>query len=160
MKAKRDVKGLIKALNYKKDDSVRRKAAWALGLIGDKRAVKPLVNALKDEDRGVREAAVRALGKIGGPAVNLLTQALKDKEWEFRMSVIEALRRMGESAIDPLIQGLEDGDSDLRNYSAVVLGLIGDEKAAEPLTKALNDENREVQEAAKEALQKIKAKES
>jgi len=47
MKAKRDVKGLIKALNYKKDDSVRRKAAWALGLIGDKRAVKPLIRRPK-----------------------------------------------------------------------------------------------------------------
>jgi HEAT repeat protein len=46
MKAKRDVEGLIEALNDE-DFNVRAAAASALGEIGDKRAVKPLRDALK-----------------------------------------------------------------------------------------------------------------
>jgi len=64
LKAKSDVKGLIKALGYEKDSRVRRDAAGALGKIGDARAVEPLIAALKDEDKDVRTAAARVLGQI------------------------------------------------------------------------------------------------
>ena len=64
MKAKKDVKGLIKALKYKKDVFVRREAAEVLGKIGDARAVEPLTKALKDKDWNVQEAAKEALDKI------------------------------------------------------------------------------------------------
>ena len=43
---------------------LRREAAEALVKIGDKRAVEPLIQALKDEDSDVRGGAARALGKI------------------------------------------------------------------------------------------------
>ncbi|GAI34793.1 unnamed protein product, partial [marine sediment metagenome] len=46
MQAKKDVQGLIKALNHRKEN-VRREAVIALGNIGDARAVKPLIQALK-----------------------------------------------------------------------------------------------------------------
>ena len=46
LKAKRDVKGLSRALSYQKDDEVRRRAAKALGEIGDAQAVEPLTAAL------------------------------------------------------------------------------------------------------------------
>ncbi|MBU4483100.1 MAG: HEAT repeat domain-containing protein [Actinobacteria bacterium] len=39
-------------------------AAVALGNIGDKRAVEPLTEALKDVDEYVRSSAKEALGKI------------------------------------------------------------------------------------------------
>jgi hypothetical protein len=42
LKAKSDVPGLIKALDFKKDPLVRRDAAVALGELGDPRAVEPL----------------------------------------------------------------------------------------------------------------------
>jgi HEAT repeat protein len=41
LKAKRGVKGLIKALSYRKRNSVREGAAKALGQLGDTRAVEP-----------------------------------------------------------------------------------------------------------------------
>src|SRR5450759_2332909 len=79
LKAKRDVKGLIKALGYQKDPAVRRAAAEALGQIGDARAVEPLIAALKDESWGVRRAAAEALGQIGDArAAEPLIAALKD----------------------------------------------------------------------------------
>jgi len=63
-KEKKDVKGLIKVLGTEIDWFARKKAAEALGNIGDKRAVEPLVQALKDEYADVRKAAKKSLEKI------------------------------------------------------------------------------------------------
>jgi HEAT repeat protein len=64
LKAKRNIKGLINALGYKKDWGIRRDAAEALRQIGDARAVEPLIAALKDKSP-VREAAAGALEDLG-----------------------------------------------------------------------------------------------
>jgi len=40
-------------------------AAKALGMIGDTRAVEPLIKALEDEDEGVRRNAKESLKKLG-----------------------------------------------------------------------------------------------
>jgi HEAT repeat protein len=45
---------------------VRKQAAWALGALGDQRAVRGLMTCLKDADAGVRKQAAWALGAIGG----------------------------------------------------------------------------------------------
>ena len=63
MKAKKDVKGLIKALKHE-DYGIRMEAGWALGKIGDARAVEPLIQALNDENETVRAVAAGALGEI------------------------------------------------------------------------------------------------
>ena len=49
LQMKGNIKGLIKALRYD-HNSVRQSAAIALMKIGDARAVKPLIVALKDKD--------------------------------------------------------------------------------------------------------------
>lgn len=54
--SKRDLKGLIKALGYKRDADVRRAAAQALPKIGDSRAVGALTATLEDRDRDARDA--------------------------------------------------------------------------------------------------------
>lgn len=60
---------------------VRSDAAEALGEIGDHRAVRPLIAALKDKDWPVRNSAVIALGMIGdSQAVRALRSALNDKD--------------------------------------------------------------------------------
>ena len=69
LKAKGNVKGLIKALGYYKDRYVRGSAAVALGQIGDARAVEPLIVALYDNNKDLREAAVESLGQIATPAL-------------------------------------------------------------------------------------------
>ena len=68
MSEKLDVEGLIKALGYKKDCDVPRKAAKALGRIGDYRAVEPLTDALDYICVDVSTNAKEALHKmdIGG----------------------------------------------------------------------------------------------
>ena len=90
LKATGNVKGLVKALGYQKDWVVRRDAAWALGDIGDARAVEQLISALGDEKWYVRYAAVQALGKIGDAraaeqlisALGVSTAALEDLGWK------------------------------------------------------------------------------
>ena len=51
---------LIKAL-----EKGNSSAAYALGWIGDKRAVEPLINILEDKDEDVRESAEVALMELG-----------------------------------------------------------------------------------------------
>lgn len=50
LKAKGNVKGLIKALGYEKDATIRQAADEVLGEIGDTRAVEPLIAAIKPVD--------------------------------------------------------------------------------------------------------------
>ena len=76
LKVKGDIHGLIKALRYG-DFDVRVKAAEALGNIGDKRAVEPLMDTLKDENRDVRKEAEKALLKLHAPAVTALIGAIE-----------------------------------------------------------------------------------
>lgn len=47
------------------DPGVRRQAAFALGILDGRAAVRELQNALQDGDDGVRAAAASALGKVG-----------------------------------------------------------------------------------------------
>jgi len=44
---------------------VREQAAWALGAIGDSRALPGLLVALKDDNVSVRRQAAWAIGAIG-----------------------------------------------------------------------------------------------
>ena len=55
---------IIQNLTHK-DAKVRSEAAWALGKRGDPVAVDPLIQALEDDDRNVRDWATLALVKIG-----------------------------------------------------------------------------------------------
>ena len=110
LKAKGDVKGLIKALGYDKSWMVRRDAFKALSEIGDASSVKPLFAMLKNKNKDVRKAADRALGQIGDArAVEPLTAALEDDG--VRMFAVEALGQIGDSrALEPLIHALKDSN--------------------------------------------------
>lgn len=59
---------LVQQLKTSDDFRVRTQAALALGASGDDAAVKPLCDALSDENASVKVAAAAALGKLGKPA--------------------------------------------------------------------------------------------
>lgn len=160
MKAKKDVKGLLKALQYK-EASVRAEAAKSLAEIGDERAVEPLIHALKDEDWMVVGEAASALAAIGDTrAVEPLIQALKTEELMVRGVAALALGYIEDKrAVEPLILALKDEDWRVREEAASALKNIG-EPAIESLTKAMEDKDKDVRETAKETLGKIKAKKS
>ncbi len=58
---------LVQQLKTSDDFRVRTQAALALGASGDDAAVKPLCDALVDENASVKVAAAAALGKLGKP---------------------------------------------------------------------------------------------
>ncbi|MBF0451480.1 MAG: carboxypeptidase regulatory-like domain-containing protein [Candidatus Magnetomorum sp.] len=60
------VDDLTLALDRDMSPAVRALAAEALGEIGDKRAVRPLMDAMNDRDAGVRDTVRRALNGIQG----------------------------------------------------------------------------------------------
>ena len=170
LKAKGDVKGLIKALGYQKDWHVRQAAAEALGKIGDARAVEPLVAALKDQDSNARQGAAEALGRIGDArAVEPLIAALKEGAGVGRVAALNsnarqaaagALGQIGDArAVEPLIAALRDQDqyTGLRKAAVGALGRIGDARAVEPLIAVLRDPGEEMCKAAAEALGQIGA---
>ena len=63
----------------------------------ERRNIKGLIKALKDEDKNVRREAASALGKIGDKrVVELLMEALKDEDKNVRETIEEALERIKE----------------------------------------------------------------
>lgn len=120
-----DVDGLIEALDYQDDHNIRLAAATALGKIGDRRAVDPLIAALDDQGR-VKEVVVQALGEIGDPR-----------------------------AADPLITVLDDRDWEVKSTAAKALGKIGEDRAIQPLIMILREQNEIVRWNAVEALETI-----
>ncbi len=122
--AKRDITGLIKALNYK-TLTVRKAAAEALGKIGDAQAVTPLINVLSDES--VRQAAVIALGEIGDKqALKPLIAVLEDDESTVRQAAAFALSKLdSKRVIKPLIAILGDREPTVRLVAARALKKLG-----------------------------------
>jgi HEAT repeat protein len=153
----KDVKGLIKALEYAKDSQIQYWAARALETIGDARAVEPLMNAFTVGDDEVRQAAASALGEIGGTqAVDLLIGGLKDKHKYVRSAAAHALGEIGDKrALEPLERSLKDEHERVRSSAARALGKIGDAQASESLEGALKDQSKVVRYEATMALGKI-----
>src|SRR5205814_2527511 len=80
---------------------VRRRAALAVGRVGLREGVQPLVGLLADADPEVRQMAAFAIGLIGD-----------------------------RSARDPLVAALSDPSPLVKGSAAEALGLIGDAAAA------------------------------
>ncbi len=73
---------------------VREAAAQALGLIGDPRAIEPLLRKAKaDRDMGVRESCIKALGEFGDArSIDMLVEAIKDPTT--RLAATEAMSKI------------------------------------------------------------------
>ena len=171
LKAKGDVQGLIKALGYQKDPNIRQAAAVALGQLGDHNAVEALISTLEDSESQVRLAIVEALGQLGNshavePLITVLTgvdtslkvvtvQALGEignahavealtaapKDGNIALAAADTLVKIGAPAVEPLITVLTGTDNSLKMVAVKALGEIGNPRAAEALTAALNDGN-------------------
>jgi hypothetical protein len=157
LKSKKDVQGLIKALNYKKDRDIRARAAAALADLfgppdvenlkarGDVEGVMKALEYKKDND--VREKVAAAIREIKDErAAEILIQVLEGEDAAVRAEAAMALGEIrAEKAVRPLIRVLKDEDEDLREKAAMALGAIGDERAIEPLIYALGEDGGKVE---------------
>lgn len=97
--------------------------------------------------------AAEALGKIGKKAVEPLIEALKSKNPVVRRGAIVALGEIKDPmAAEPLVEALKDEDQIVRSGAPWVLSLIKDKRAVEPLIAALRDQDRTVRRNAEIAL--------
>ncbi|WP_342676357.1 HEAT repeat domain-containing protein [Methanofollis sp. UBA420] len=97
------------------DIAVRWKAAWALGHLGDSRAVDPLIASLD----------------FAGPMV------VGEGVFTLNMAAAWALGKLKDPrAVEPLIRGLSSACSDYVWVAAWALGEIGDTRAVGPLQEA------------------------
>jgi HEAT repeat protein len=139
------------------DSAVRRAAAEALGDLGDRHTVEPVIAALQDENAEVRQAAAEALGDLGDRrAVEPLIAVLQDENAEVRQAAAEALGRLDDPrAVKPLIAVLKDENAEVRQVAARALGEIGGPHAVELLITSLGNEDIHVRRAATDALVEI-----
>ncbi|MEA4957688.1 hypothetical protein SDC9_24006 [bioreactor metagenome] len=117
---------LIEVLSTKGiNKNIKMSSAKLLGIIGDEKAIDPLIATLRDNNKLVRREASTSLS------------------------------RMGDKALDPLLSILKDDDWRVRGASAWALGKIGDKKAIAPLKSLLEDDSGFVRSGAKFALDSI-----
>lgn len=154
-KAKRDIKGLIKALSYKRDENARVEAARALGEIGDPLAVGALTETCSDTHLSVRFEATKALGQIGDArAIANLIAFLGTDDYEWQEYIGQVLVEVGGPAIESLINTFSDKDGTsflIKDSVQSILKGIG-EPAIEPLKVAVESENNPVRTWALGAL--------
>jgi len=150
---KKGVEGLVHSLRDSTDPLVRQYAAYLLGKAQNPRAIQPLIEALGDFDKSVREQATLALSAIGKAAIEPLSAAMKEPKWETRYRAAEALGKIAdEKAVQPLIQALRDNRDHVRYMAAKGLREFGDSDAIDPMIILLKDENRYVRIMAIRAL--------
>ena len=153
MELNKDVKGLMKALSFENDESIRRDAAFALGKISDSSTVDPIINELNYEKKDVINSSN---SDIGESTIEQLINSLNNENIDVRKNAASALIKIGEPAVDMLINALDDENWRVRWQAAEILGEIKDDRAVKPLINALNDENNDVRRASNKALERIR----
>lgn len=157
---------LLYCLNSKDENyKVKLSCAEALGKIGDRYAVLPLMNVVEDETEHsiyVKESAVSALGMIGDEkAVDSLVSILESKKgfldkFSFlKERALEALNKInfyGDRAFNAVVKSLSDESPQVRINAIEVLMNSEDDRAIPLIKKMLFDLNREVIQNAVIAL--------
>lgn len=168
LKEKGKIKDLIKALDYRKDDKVRRQAVNALSDLRCREAVEPistLLNELSGLNIELSSSCASALGNIGDPvAVKPLIEALMRTRHESKIEEILKLKRQSllfSKGFDFKIAGklAEDWITARYNYiqsvritASKALGKIGNKEAIPFLIDTLKDKNPIVSRTSSDAL--------
>ena len=143
------VQALIKLLREDKGNEGAANAALALGRIGDKRAVDPLLNTLRDSSNFLRARVAEGLGLIGDKRATIpLVTVLKDKDDIVRMYTVEALGRIkDERSVEALLAALQY-EGTASEEAALAFRFFEGQVFAEELSKALSHQNQFVRRKA------------
>ncbi|MHC5595565.1 MAG: HEAT repeat domain-containing protein [Nostoc sp.] len=162
------VTGLIKALEDEADRTpeggypLRRNAARALGKLGDRQAVSPLIACLHCSDFYVREAAAQSLEMLGDPVciptlvkllqVGLQGEGLVSKQPDLSQpydAILEALGTLRATEFTPLVKPFLEHPIELVQYAAAraMYQLTQEPVYGERLVKALAGEKLQLRRA-------------
>ncbi len=140
----KDLRGLSKMLSSSRIEDMLTASA-ALGALGDRRAVEPLIILFRNPlvPAKARLAAAEALLKLeSAPAVVTLLGALRRDDWQIRRNAAAVLGQLQASwAVEPLIGALTDAMPIVRKTAAAALRRIGTPDAVTAAQK-FEDANR------------------
>ena len=121
------------------DRSVAEAAAKALGRLGDRRAVEPLIAVVKDRGSSARGAAALALGELKDPrATGPLFEAIGELDGEAR----RALCRLGDSAdVEIVLAMTRHSSPDAQLATICLLTMVDDPRVLDPLLDVFKDES-------------------
>lgn len=121
------------------------------------KSVEELIVLVGDAGQGCRPEALDRILAMGFDAHcrDLENAVRNNADANLRNGAMEVLVRFGDQAIPRLLFLLKDCDEEVRNFSAVMLGDIGNRKAVVPLIQALRDPDANVRHGAAEALGRI-----
>ncbi len=136
----------MNAARHKVPDDPRRVQALIEALRDDDEgardaAVGPLIEALEDAETEVRQAAVSCLEYIGDArAVEPLIEVLADETERTRGGATLGLKGAGHDAVPALMEALgRHPHAHVRELAAFTLGNIGDRRARDASKKASGD---------------------
>ncbi|MCA9462562.1 MAG: HEAT repeat domain-containing protein [Nitrospira sp.] len=135
------------------DWGIREDAATALGQLQDARGVSPLIRALGDSDRAVRQAAAASLKTLGEPAIVPLGFCLQDSNLEVQESASSILAAIADDRVlEPLLSSLLSPNWIVRMHSVKALGRIQASRTLETLLLLLQDKVPAVRDEAAKAI--------
>jgi hypothetical protein len=130
------------------DDSIRSRSINKLRKMGDKKAVKPILEMLSDKDWGVRADAIEALGELADNSIeDILIKYLDDENLIVKRETIYALGKIGSSkSIERIEQIAHSSYGELKTAAINTLEKMGHkpentQENSELLIKVLNDTN-------------------
>ncbi|MBN2619661.1 HEAT repeat domain-containing protein [candidate division WOR-3 bacterium] len=126
----------------------------AISEIRDESYIPELVSMLWDP--GTFVEAREALTSMANFSTPLLISTLKETEDRaVRMKIIDVLIRIGESGVSEIEKMLSDKMWYIRRNGVYILGEMHHTESVDKIGAMINDEQREVQQAVVEALEKI-----
>jgi HEAT repeat protein len=138
------------------DSEVRASAALALGWPANTPAVGALVAVATDPAWRVVDAAVKALGNIGTPAIGPLLAVLAkgggEQQATLHYQIARAFMALGREAVPTLISALGDPSPEVQKWAAVALGGIRDQRAVAPLEKLAKSASGDLKWVAEDQL--------
>jgi HEAT repeat protein len=155
--ARRVVGPLLARLNTDPEWTVRRRAALALGGLGDvgKQAgvVQALIARLNDPRDEVTAGAAEALGRLGDPAAAgpLVATLINNRSGAVR-EIEVALEKLRAPALPALMPALQHPDVEVRRTAVAAVAAIGTPAAVVPLANALRDPDVSIRRLASDAL--------
>jgi len=156
--AERDTTGLAQALRGEAVAGTRAVAARALGRIGDRSGVPPLIAALRDPSAEVRGQAAFALGLIGdstaAPALGLRWE--KERDLLVRQTLLTSMGLIGASGSAPYITRALSAKSQPERWSAALAaGRLRNPALTSPLRTHVDESRPEMRWRVAYALGRI-----
>ncbi len=128
---------------------------------GDDVYLQLYLDNLKDEDAGVRAAALRGLGNHGKPEhAEIVAVSLRDKDPIVRREAGRALQRLHYPRVVPdlvrVVNEKNEQDADVRREAATALGQYPDPRVLQPLIGSLGeDTSLAVQQASRDSMRTL-----